>query len=51
MKIKPIPVVVQFSDQQVSELSRIDSALLADDLPINAYTDKGFNAWLKQASP
>lgn len=39
------------ADQQVSELSRIDSALLADDLPINAYTDKGFNAWLKQASP
>lgn len=39
------------ADQQVSELSKIDSALLADDLPINAYTDKGFNAWLKQASP
>lgn len=39
------------ADQQVSELSKIDSALLADDLPINAYTDKGFNAWLKDASP
>lgn len=39
------------ADRQVNELSKIDSALLAGDLPVNAYTDKGFNAWLKQASP
>ena len=39
------------TDRQVNELSEIDSALLAGDLPVNAYTDKGFNAWLKQASP
>ena len=26
----------------------IDSALLADDLPPNAYLDKGFHAWLEK---
>lgn len=39
------------ADQRVNELSEIDSALLADELPVKAFTDKGFNAWLKQASP
>jgi hypothetical protein len=39
------------ADQQISELEAIDSALLADDLPIGALTDKGFDAWLKSASP
>lgn len=39
------------ADQHVSELGAIDSALLADDLPINAFTDRGFDAWLKRASP
>jgi hypothetical protein len=38
------------ADQQISELEAIDSALLADDLPIGALTDKGFDAWLKSAS-
>lgn len=28
----------------------IDSALLADDLPINAYLDRGFSAWLEHPS-
>ena len=35
------------ADQRVSELGSIDSALLADDLPVAAFTDKGFDAWLK----
>ena len=39
------------ADQRVAELGAIDSALLADDLPISAFTDKGFDAWLKRASP
>ena len=39
------------ADQHVNELGAIDSALLADDLPISAFTDKGFDAWLKRASP
>lgn len=34
--------------QQASENEEIDSALLADDLPINAYLDYGFHAWLDQ---
>ena len=38
------------ADQRVTELSAIDSALLADDLPISAFTDKGFDAWLKRGS-
>lgn len=38
------------ADQQIAELEAIDSSLLADDLPIGALTDKGFDAWLKSAS-
>jgi hypothetical protein len=34
--------------QQAEENEEIDSALLADDLPINAYLDHGFHAWLAQ---
>jgi hypothetical protein len=30
-----------------SEVAAIDAALLADDLPVHAYTDHGFGAWLK----
>ncbi len=36
--------------RQAAELEEIDSALLADDLPINAYLDKGFQAWLSEQS-
>ena len=32
------------------ELADIDVALLTDDLPINAYLDKGFDSWLKRSS-
>lgn len=38
------------ADRQVDELSDLDSALLADELPISAFTDKGFDAWLNNAS-
>lgn len=38
------------ADQRVSELGDIDSALLADELPIGAFTDKGFDAWLRNSS-
>lgn len=38
------------ADQQITELETIDSALLANDLPIGAFTDKGFDAWLKSSS-
>lgn len=36
--------------QQAAENEEIDSALLADDLPINAYLDRGFRAWLEHSS-
>lgn len=39
------------SFQKADEYEEIDSALLADDLPINAYLDKGFQAWLSEHSP
>jgi hypothetical protein len=35
-------------NQKVAEFADIDSRLLADDLPIDAYLDKGFDAWLKK---
>ncbi|MBP9713654.1 MAG: DUF3619 family protein [Sterolibacterium sp.] len=34
--------------QQAEENEEIDSALLSDDLPINAYLDHGFHEWLAQ---
>jgi hypothetical protein len=37
--------------QQADENEEIDSALLADDLPINAYLDQGFHAWLERSAP
>lgn len=38
------------ADYRIAEISAIDSALLADELPIGAFTDKGFDAWLKRSS-
>ena len=35
-------------DHQVAELVEIDARLLTDDLPIDAYLDKGFEAWLNE---
>jgi len=32
-----------------SELAEIDVSLLTDDLPVNAYLDKGFDSWLKRS--
>lgn len=36
---------------QDTETEEIDSALLSDELPINAYLDDGFQAWVDSASP
>jgi len=35
---------------QVSDNSEIDASLLSDELPIDAYLDSGFEAWLKRSS-
>lgn len=32
--------------QHTAELADIDAAMLSDDLPLNAYLDHGFNAYL-----
>ena len=40
----------QASSQQGSEFADIDEGLLTDELPINAYLDKGFDSWLKRSS-
>jgi hypothetical protein len=33
--------------QRLAEIVEIDSQLLTDDLPIDAYLDRGFENWLK----
>jgi len=35
-------------NQRIAELAEIDSQLLTDDLPIDAYLDRGFQSWLKR---
>ena len=42
--------VYWMEDESISEQGTIDSELLADDLPIGAFTDKGFAAWLDHSS-
>jgi hypothetical protein len=34
--------------QRTAELADIDAAMLSDDLPLNAYLDHGFNAYLSR---
>jgi hypothetical protein len=39
--------IVEFEQQQrISETAEIDAAVLADELPLSAYIDHGFNAYL-----
>jgi hypothetical protein len=33
-----------------NDLAEIEISLLTDELPINAYLDKGFDSWLKRSS-
>ena len=35
---------------QANDIADIDAGLLTDDLPINAYLDQNFEAWLKRSS-
>ncbi len=37
-------------NQRIAELEELDSQLLTDDLPIDAYLDRGFQNWLKKTS-
>jgi hypothetical protein len=36
--------------QRAAEVEELDALLLTDDLPIDAYLDRGFEAWLKKVS-
>ena len=36
--------------QGSSEVANLDAGLLADNLPIDAYLDRGFDSWLKRHS-
>lgn len=36
------------ADQLIAEISDIDSALLSDDVPVEALLDKDFEEWLKK---
>jgi hypothetical protein len=35
-------------DRRIEDLADVDSAVLNDDLPISAYADHGFNAFIQQ---
>ena len=35
---------------QANEIADVDTSLLTDELPINAYLDSNFEAWLKRSS-
>ena len=37
-------------EQRAADIEEIDAQLLTDDLPIDAYLDRGFEAWLKKTS-
>jgi hypothetical protein len=46
-----LTAVNQWRDSQnAAEIEEIDTAVLTGDLPLDAYLDKGFDAWLKRSS-
>jgi hypothetical protein len=41
--------IYQFEEEQrIAETAELDAAVLADELPLTAYVDKGFNAYLDE---
>lgn len=34
--------------QRIAEIAELDAAVLSDELPLNAYLDQGFNAYLNE---
>ena len=37
-------------EQRAADIEELDAQLLTDDLPIDAYLDRGFETWLKKIS-
>jgi hypothetical protein len=52
----PLAMLVAFAgavytwqqNQRAAEIEEVDALLLTDDLPIDAYLDRGFQNWLKK---
>lgn len=43
--------IYQFEqEQQIAELAELDAAVLSDELPLSAYMDHGFNAYLTKSA-
>lgn len=41
--------VYQYEEQKrIAEIAELDAAMLSDELPLTAYLDQGFNAYLEQ---
>lgn len=41
--------IYQYEEQQrIAEIAELDAAVLADELPLTAYLDQGFNAYVAQ---
>ena len=38
------------AEQHAADIVELDAQLLTDDLPIDAYLDRGFEAWLKKVA-
>lgn len=45
-----LAINVWHQSQVAQEIEEIDAAVLTGDLPLDAYLDKGFDAWLKRSS-
>lgn len=45
-----IAVYTWQQEQRAVEVEELDAQLLTDDLPIDAYLDRGFEAWLKKVN-
>ena len=43
-------LAIWISAGPANEMAEIDAGLLTDELPINAYLDKGFDSWLKRGA-
>lgn len=39
------------AEQKARDIEETDAAILASELPIEAYLDQGFQAWLKHSEP
>lgn len=48
--VASLSAIAYWEDQQrLDETADIDAAMLSDDLPLNAYLDHGFNAYLSRS--